>query len=56
MLGSPIAHSLSPVLHQAAYDALGLTGWSYRAIECDESELRSHAAAASTPRGWPGSA
>jgi shikimate dehydrogenase len=39
VLGSPIAHSLSPVLHQAAYDALGLTDWSYRAIECTEAEL-----------------
>ena len=39
MLGSPIAHSLSPRLHQAAYDALGLTDWSYRAVECDELAL-----------------
>jgi len=39
VLGSPIAHSLSPVLHRAAYDALGLDGWTYRAIECDEAEL-----------------
>ncbi|HTR70981.1 MAG TPA: shikimate dehydrogenase [Mycobacteriales bacterium] len=40
VLGSPIAHSLSPVLHRAAYDALGLTGWTYRAIECREHSLR----------------
>ena len=40
MLGSPITHSLSPVLHRAAYDALGLDGWSYEAIECDEESLR----------------
>jgi len=39
VLGSPIAHSLSPALHQAAYDALGLTDWHYRAIECTEAEL-----------------
>jgi shikimate dehydrogenase len=39
VLGSPIAHSLSPVLHRAAYQALGLTGWSYGAIECDEAGL-----------------
>ena len=39
MLGSPIAHSLSPVLHQAAYDALGLTGWTYRAVECTPDRL-----------------
>jgi shikimate dehydrogenase len=39
VLGSPIAHSLSPALHIAAYCALGLTGWSYEAIECDEARL-----------------
>jgi len=39
VLGSPIAHSLSPVLHTAAYRALGLADWSYTAIECDEQGL-----------------
>ena len=39
MLGSPIAHSLSPVLHMAAYDALGLADWAYAAVECDEAAL-----------------
>jgi shikimate dehydrogenase len=39
VLGSPIAHSLSPVLHLAAYGALGLTDWTYRAVECDEATL-----------------
>ncbi len=39
VLGKPIAHSLSPVLHRAAYDALGLDGWSYELVECDESGL-----------------
>src|SRR5262249_1358163 len=39
VLGSPIEHSLSPVLHTAAYAALGLTDWSYTAIECDEAGL-----------------
>lgn len=39
VLGSPIAHSLSPVLHNAAYQALGLDGWSYTAIECDAAGL-----------------
>jgi shikimate dehydrogenase len=38
VLGSPIAHSLSPVLHRAAYDALGLD-WVYEAVECDEAGL-----------------
>jgi len=36
VLGTPIAHSLSPVLHGAAYRALGLSGWTYDLIECDE--------------------
>jgi len=39
VLGSPIAHSLSPVLHTAAYAALGLDDWTYSAIECDEAGL-----------------
>ena len=39
VLGSPIAHSLSPVLHRAGYQALGLAGWAYEAIECDEGHL-----------------
>ncbi len=33
VLGSPIAHSLSPVLHRAGYAALGLDNWSYRRHE-----------------------
>lgn len=32
VLGSPIAHSLSPVLHRAAYASLGLD-WDYDAID-----------------------
>jgi shikimate dehydrogenase len=39
VLGSPISHSLSPVLHGAAYAALGLEGWRYDAVECEESGL-----------------
>jgi shikimate dehydrogenase len=39
VLGSPIRHSLSPVLHAAAYRALGLHGWHYDVIECDEPGL-----------------
>jgi len=39
VLGSPVAHSLSPVLHGAAYRALGLDDWWYQAIECDEGRL-----------------
>ncbi|MDN3022395.1 shikimate dehydrogenase [Streptomyces sp. S.PB5] len=39
VLGSPIAHSLSPVLHRAAYGELGLKGWSYDRFEIDEAAL-----------------
>lgn len=39
VLGSPIAHSLSPVLHRAAYRELGLTHWSYDPFEVDEDAL-----------------
>lgn len=38
VLGSPIGHSLSPVLHAAAYDALGLP-WTYTACEVSEETL-----------------
>ena len=29
VLGSPIEHSLSPVLHRSAYERLGLHEWGY---------------------------
>ena len=38
VLGSPIAHSLSPALHRAAYAALGLD-WTYDAIEVPSGGL-----------------
>lgn len=38
VLGHPISHSLSPVLHQAAYDALGLD-WRYEHHDVDRDEL-----------------
>lgn len=44
VLGSPIGHSLSPVLHLAAYRALGLTHWSYGAHEVQAPALRAFAA------------
>ncbi|HET6635018.1 MAG TPA: shikimate dehydrogenase [Streptomyces sp.] len=40
VLGAPIAHSLSPDLHRAAYTALGLDGWRYDRFEVDEAALR----------------
>ncbi|MGW3290628.1 shikimate dehydrogenase [Streptomyces sp. NPDC001002] len=39
VLGKPIAHSLSPVLHRAAYQELGLADWSYDRFEVDEAAL-----------------
>jgi shikimate dehydrogenase len=39
VLGAPIAHSLSPALHRAAYRQLGLASWRYDEIECDEQRL-----------------
>jgi len=39
VLGSPIAHSLSPVLHRTAYAELGLEGWTYDRFDVDEEAL-----------------
>ncbi len=43
VVGSPIAHSLSPILHRAAYAELGLD-WAYRAVELHEDELAGYLA------------
>lgn len=52
VLGSPIAHSLSPVLHRAAYTELGLTGWEYGRHEIDEAALPGFMAG--LDGGWAG--
>lgn len=39
VLGSPVAHSLSPVLHRAGYAALGMDDWHYVRRECDADTL-----------------
>jgi shikimate dehydrogenase len=39
VLGSPIAHSLSPAMHRAAYAELGLD-WTYESHEVAEDEFR----------------
>lgn len=39
VLGHPVAHSLSPALHRAAYTALGLDGWAYDAVDVTEQQL-----------------
>ncbi|GAA4914236.1 shikimate dehydrogenase [Actinomycetospora succinea] len=41
VLGSPVTHSRSPVLHRAAYAALGLDDWTYEAVECTAEALPS---------------
>ena len=38
VVGKPVAHSLSPALHGAAYEALGLP-WTYTRLEASEAEL-----------------
>lgn len=43
VLGSPIEHSLSPVLHRAAYAHLGLTDWTYDRFEVGRGELAAFA-------------
>ena len=44
VVGSPIAHSRSPVMHRAAYDALGLDDWTYEAVEVGDGGLAGVAA------------
>lgn len=38
VLGSPVAHSLSPVMHNTAYRSLGMD-WTYGAIDTDIDDL-----------------
>lgn len=51
VLGSPIAHSKSPVLHAAAYEVLGLP-WSYEAIQVADGGLPAFVGALDD--GWRG--
>ena len=39
VLGRPVAHSLSPVMHRAAYAALGLDDWTYDALDLGADQL-----------------
>jgi shikimate dehydrogenase len=39
VLGRPVAHSLSPLLHRAAYAALGLDDWTYDALDIGADDL-----------------
>ena len=50
VLGSPIAHSLSPALHRAAYASLGLSDWDYSLLEVADAD----GLAAALSGGWAG--
>ncbi|WP_040336607.1 shikimate dehydrogenase [Candidatus Blastococcus massiliensis] len=39
VLGRPVSHSLSPLLHRAAYAALGLDDWRYDALDVGPADL-----------------
>ena len=39
VVGRPVSHSLSPLLHRAAYAALGLTDWTYDALDVGAEDL-----------------
>ncbi len=52
VIGRPVEHSLSPVLHRAAYAALGLD-WSYDAVDAGVDELASFLESVSAPT-WRG--
>ena len=39
VIGHPIAHSLSPLLHRRAYELLGLADFQYDAFDVDENQL-----------------
>jgi shikimate dehydrogenase len=51
VLGHPIAHSLSPVLHRTAWAALGL-GWEYSVVDCTSEQLPAYVA--SLDDSWVG--
>lgn len=52
VIGKPIEHSLSPVLHATAYRELGLDDWVYGQSEVDRGELTGFVAA--LDRTWRG--
>ena len=52
VVGSPIAHSLSPVLHRAAYAALALQDWSFHRDQVRPGDLAAYVAA--LPEEWVG--
>src|SRR3954468_16130684 len=53
VLGDPIDHSLSPVIHNAAYEALGLAGWRYDAVLVANGHLATYVGGLD-PSQWRG--
>lgn len=51
VLGSPVAHSKSPLLHLAAYRALGLADWTYERPSARPMNCRA-CSEVSAPNGW----
>jgi shikimate dehydrogenase len=39
VIGRPVSHSLSPLLHRAAYRALGLVDWTYDALDLGAEDV-----------------
>jgi shikimate dehydrogenase len=39
VIGRPVSHSLSPLLHRAAYRALGLADWTYDALDLGAEDV-----------------
>ena len=53
MLGHPVAHSLSPALHRAAYARLGLA-WTFDAVDVTEADLAAFVARCGADPAWRG--
>nr|WP_300338019.1 shikimate dehydrogenase [Actinomyces sp.] len=58
VIGQPVAHSLSPVLHRAVYEDLGLEDWEYVSREVAPDQLEELLARLGAPAGeapsWEG--
>ncbi len=53
VIGSPVAHSLSPALHRDGYRRIGLA-WQYEAIELADHEVSEFVAQCATSGEWAG--
>ncbi len=52
VIGHPIDHSLSPLIHRSAYAQLGLDDWDYQAIDVTAAQLEEFLASCDT--SWAG--